>query len=339
MRYSHTYLIVSVSLCSVYLLYTHIYLSHKLMKTNSLSYEGLPSVAYLFLKCLSNALTRRKGSLYNKNRKKKEEVVYVVHNCRLDVKVLRNFCSATGYGWDFPDCQYRDVPLCFPQEMCHKLLLMAITDDNFLLSPLGLLCVRQSIKSHQPVDELKKGPFMLRVQVLLYRLVDAGVEVDVCLSAFSRCKSVVWESVITLLSKNKPQKAITCAAKKEDEGEVMPANAKQVDLGVALSTGPPCLWSFFDHWFLLLPAALFGLKSRPISSIWMLSACLAEIEKHEGVGVVTSPVNIVAHFQDPLLAPSKVKLLFWKCSTQDLAFQMRQHSTTQCHLQGMISRT
>ncbi|XP_054628795.1 uncharacterized protein si:ch211-12e13.1 isoform X2 [Dunckerocampus dactyliophorus] len=227
--------------------------------------------------------------------------------------------------------------------MCYKLLLLAIADDNFLLSPLGLLCVRQSIKSHQPVDELKKGPFVLRVQVLVYRLVDAGVEVDVRLSAFSRCESVVWESIITLLSKNEPQQANKCVAKKENEGEkneVVLTNAKQVELSVPLSTGPPCPWSFFDHWLLFLPAGLLGLKLRPVSSVWMLSVCLAEIEKRDGVGVVTSPVNIVAQFQDPLLAPSKVKLLFWKCPTQDLAFQMQQHSSgSKCHLQGMISRT
>lgn len=74
--------------------------------------------------------------------------------------------------------------------------------------------MRQSLKSHQPVDELKKGAFTLQVRVLVYRPVDAGVEVDICLSATSRSGSPVWESVLTLLSKNKLLKA-----KKENESE------------------------------------------------------------------------------------------------------------------------
>ncbi|XP_061907552.1 uncharacterized protein si:ch211-12e13.1 [Entelurus aequoreus] len=342
MRHLYTSMIASVSVCALYVVYVQIHRSHKLLKTKTLSCEKLPSVVYLFLRYVSRALTRRKGCLDDK-KECKQEVFYTVKNCRLDVLLLRRFCQATRYGWDYPDSQYRDIPLCFPVFMCHKLIIMAITDDNFLLSPVGLRCVRQSIRTQQAVDELKKGPFMLQVGVLLYRLVDAGVEVDVCLSAFSRHDSLVWESVVTLLSQTKVPQAVKGGDEKENEGEsheVVPADAKQVDLRVPLSTGPPCPWSFFDCWVVCLPAALFGLNLRPVSSLWMLSVCLAEVEKHNGVGDVTSPVDVVVQWKDPLLAMSKVKLLFWKCPTQDLAFQVRQHSgRSKCHLMGKISRT
>lgn len=62
--------------------------------------------------------------------------------------------------------------------------------------------MRQSLKTHQPVDELKKGPFTLQVGVREYRQMEAGVEVDVHLSATSRTGSLVWESIVTLLSPN-----------------------------------------------------------------------------------------------------------------------------------------
>ncbi|XP_061763022.1 uncharacterized protein si:ch211-12e13.1 [Nerophis ophidion] len=342
MRHFYTSMIASVSLCALYVVCAHIRRSHKLLQTKTLKCEKLPSVVYLFLRYVSRALTRRKGCLHEK-KKCKQEVVCTVNNCRLDLLLLRRFCEAAGYGWDYPDSQHRDIPLCFPVFMCHQLMIMAITDDNFLLSPAGLRCVRQSIRTRQPVDELKKGPFMLQVQVLLYRLVDAGVEVDVRLSAFSRHKCLVWESVVTLLSETKLPKAVKGGAEKENEGEsheVVLTDAKQVDLRVPLSTGPPCLWSFFDCWVVFLPAALFGLNLRPVSSLWMLSVCLAEVEKHNGVGDVTSPVNVLVQWKDPLLAPSRVKLLFWKCPTQDLVFQMWQHSgRRKCHLMGKISRT
>lgn len=84
---------------------------------------------------------------------------------------------------------------------------------------LGLVHVRQSLKTFQPIDELKKGPFTLRVQVLGYQPTDLGVEVDICLSATSRSRCVVWESILTLLSENKLHKAIRCSPKNENESE------------------------------------------------------------------------------------------------------------------------
>lgn len=75
------------------------------------------------------------------------------------------------------------------------------------------------MKTLQPVDELKRGPFMLRVQVVEYRQIDAGMEVDVCLSATSHTSCPVWESVLTLLSKNRLHKARRCLPGKENESE------------------------------------------------------------------------------------------------------------------------
>ncbi|XP_061527015.1 uncharacterized protein si:ch211-12e13.1 [Phycodurus eques] len=232
-----------------------------------------------------------------------------------------------------------------PKRCAARCCLWPLLITSFRLSPVGLVCVRQSIKTHQPVDELKKGPFMLQVQVLVYRPVDVGVEVDVLLSATSRSKSLVWESILTLLSKNKCRQAIECGANNEneilgtkDEGEF--PHVKQVQLRVPLSAGPPCSWSFLEYWFLFLPATLFGFKLRPMSSLWMLSVCLAEIEKHNGVEVITSPLNILAQFDERLLAPSKVTLSFWRgqSSTRDLRFQMQQHGGSKYYIVGVISR-
>lgn len=55
------------------------------------------------------------------------------------------------------------------------------------------------------MDELKKGPFTLQAGVLTYRQTEACVEVDIRLSATSRTGSLVWESVLTLVSQDKQQ--------------------------------------------------------------------------------------------------------------------------------------
>lgn len=79
--------------------------------------------------------------------------------------------------------------------------------------------MRQTLRTLEPVDELKKGPFTLRVRVLEYRQIDAGVEVDLCLSATARTGCLVWESVLTLLSKDKLHKASRCLPRMENECE------------------------------------------------------------------------------------------------------------------------
>ena len=56
---------------------------------------------------------------------------------RLDNQLLRKFCAAAGYGWDYPDSEYRDVPLCFPEVLCLRLLLMVLTSSHFALNPAG----------------------------------------------------------------------------------------------------------------------------------------------------------------------------------------------------------
>ncbi|XP_071378174.1 uncharacterized protein [Centroberyx affinis] len=343
-------IIASLSVCSVYLFYAHIYRSHSLLQTNVICSERLPSFGYLFGKYLIKALTRRPGDLYTTTTKEKCEVAYTVLNCRLETPLLRRFCSASGYGWDYPDSEYRDIPLCFPELLCLRLMLMVLSADSFRLSPAGLVRVRQSLKTLQPIDELKKGPFTLHARVLEYRPVDAGVEVDIRLSATSRSSCPVWESVLTLLSKNKFHKA----ARPEDENKCqpdgpVPADVKRVEIRVPWSSGLRCAWSFSDyspHQLLSLPARLFGCRAQTSPSLWMLSVCLAEIEKHKGVKSITAPINVAVQFKEPLSAPGKVVITFWETpaekdqsSAQSISFHMEQHGSRVAHMVGFICRT
>ncbi|XP_041854634.1 uncharacterized protein si:ch211-12e13.1 isoform X2 [Melanotaenia boesemani] len=345
-------IVASLSVCSTYLFYHYIYCSYQSLKTNVLSGDKLPSFVYLYVKYLTGLVTRRTGHLYTDTLTKTPAIVYTILNCRLESSLMRRFCCAAGYGWDYPDTDFRDIPLCFPEILCCKLLLMLLTDGNFRLSPAGLVRVRQTVKSLQPVDELKKGPFMLQVRVLQYEQTATGVEVDICLSATSRSGCLVWESILTLLSKKPPYTASGCLAKNEDKcclpDEPGRENLKQVELQVPRTIGLQCVWSFSDyspHWLCSLPARLFGFRSQIAPPLWMLSVCLAEIEKHKGVDVVTAPVNVTAHFKDPLVVPGKVLLRFWdetknvgQSSGKNLSFQMEQQGHNICHIVGLISR-
>lgn len=343
-------IIASLSVCSVYLIYAHIYCSHILLQSNVISSERLPSFGYLFVNYLIKALTRRPGHLYSRKTKESYEVVYTVLNCRLEAPLLRRFCSAAGYGWDYPDSEYRDIPLCFPELLCLRLLLMVLSAGNFRLNPAGLVRLRQSLKTLQPIDELKKGPFTLQARVLEYRPVDAGVEVDIQLSATSRSSCPVWESVLTLLSQNKFHKA----PGPEDENMSHPArpvpdDVKTVEIRVPWTTGLRCAWSFSDyspHRLHTLPARLFGYRTQCSLTLWMLSVCLAEVEKRKGVEAIRAPVSVTAQFKEPLSAPGKVVISFWETpveegqsAAQGVSFQMEKHGTRTAHMVGFICRT
>lgn len=338
MRNMQNYVVGSLSVGALYLVYGKIYCSYRLLRTKELHSNRLPSLVYLFIRylgrCFSGTATGTSSD--------ETGLQYTVHSCRMDMELLRSFCSAAGYGWDYPDSEYRDIPLCFPENICFRLVLILVTDEHFKLNPKGLVRVCQTLKTLQPIDELKKGPFTLKAKVLVYRAVDVGVEVDICLSAVSRSSCLVWESVITLLSTNKLQgdtKSLPLSKNHEHKDEL---DLKQVDLKVPRSPMMPFSTSEFSLFQILY--ALCG--CRPVISprLWMLSVCLAEIEKHRSVKVVTAPASVTAHFsQEPLKVKSIVSVRFWDSTETGMStkvcFNLNKHGNNRPLVVGHILRT
>lgn len=330
---TQSYVLGSLSVCTVYLVYAKIYCSYCLLKSNELQSNRLPSFAYLYVRYLARCLSRTPGYVNNKSSTVERELEYTVLGCRLDSHLLRRFCAAAGYSWDYPDSEYRDIPLCFPESLCPRLLLMLLTDEYFKLSPAGLVRVRQTVKTLQPIDELKKGPFKLQARVLCYRRINAGVEVDIYLSATAASSCLIWESVWTLLSTNKLHEDATCATLEHKDA----SDVKQVDLRFPTM---PCFWSSTDVSSLLF-SALCGPRLQISPRLWMLSVCLAEIEKHKGVKVLTAPASVTAQFtEEPLMAKDKVNIRFWDLteSSAKVCFDMKKHGSCQSLVMGHILR-
>ncbi|CAL8329010.1 unnamed protein product [Arctogadus glacialis] len=339
---TQSFVVASFSLSAIYVFYAHVYRSHKALKSTVVNYEDrLPGLGYLFARYLLKALLVTRGSIINK---KQTDLSYTLINCRLENQLLRKFCAAAGYGWDYPDSEYRDVPLCFPEVLCLRLLLMVLTSSHFALNPAGLVRVRQTLRTLQPIDELTKGRFTLHARVLEYRTVSSGAEVDVFMSATSRCGQLVWESTLTLLSRERFH--TTLQSLPTDHNEDLPdvAPLKRVAMRVPWSTGLCFAWSFSDYSpspLLSLPARLLGCRDRSSPSLWMLSVCLAEMEKHRGVDAIRPPINLTVQFLEPLLVPGQVIITFWETVTKDggrgLRFQMEQHANSVTYVDGLIS--
>ncbi|XP_036381834.1 uncharacterized protein si:ch211-12e13.1 [Megalops cyprinoides] len=210
-----------------------------------------------------------------------------------------------------------------------------------------LICIRQTLRTFQPIDELKKGPFLLEASVVEYRTVEEGVEVDIKLAAADRANQPVWEGLLTLLSRD--MKRITSKqppARGVLEVEEVKAEERAVVISVPWWGGLRCAWASGDyspHHLFTLTAKLLGHKQPIAPSLWQLSKCLAEIEKHKGVDAVRAPVSVHVWFRGPLFVPGKAIIKFWEtapeatsCSHRLYSFQMEEQGVKMPCIVGEI---
>lgn len=340
---TQSHVVASLSLGALYFVYAKLYWSYDLLKTTQLHSDRLPSLSYLFIRYLGRCLKGTAGCVSPS--KEEATLEYTVHGCTLDTLLLRRFCSVAGYGWDYPDSEYRDIPLCFPEALCFKLLLTLLTDKNFKLSPAGLVRVRQSIRTREPIDELKKGPFQVRASVLVYRAVSGGVEVDIGLSATSRKQRLVWESVLTLMSPSRARSEASGAPLSEkDERTDGQLDLKQVEL--KRPRFPLMLCSSSDFSLSRVVCVVCGFKPLITPRLWMLSVCLAETEKHKGVTAVSAPASVTAQFTEGTQRiQGKVQVCFWDSSeegtqvSQKLCFSLKNRGSCRSLVEGQIVKS
>ncbi|XP_051749476.1 uncharacterized protein si:ch211-12e13.1 [Ctenopharyngodon idella] len=337
MDHFSTFIAVVSGVSVVYLFHSVFYTSHISFKTHTVfdSRRHLPGSVYLMTRYVHESLRKKRGQMW-KNKDTNDELVFTLINCRYDAVSLRRFCSVSGYGWDYPDSVFRDVPLCYPEFLFTRLLTMIVCSERFKLSPLGLLRVRETLSLTEPVDELKRGTFSLQARVLDYRTVSAGVEVDLTLTA-SRLQQTVWSSTLTLLS---PKNKFRHEAQPDLEITHDPVSERCISLAVPWSTGVSCAWVFGD----LCPLHVFSWLrfTRPTAhALWMFSRCMAEMEKHNGVEVVRAPLTVSVCYKQPASFPRKFTIRVSKNTTETsstASFSVDDHRTRTLYLSGQIKQ-
>ncbi|XP_077097825.1 uncharacterized protein LOC143749198 [Siphateles boraxobius] len=332
-----TFMAVVSGVTLVYLFHSVFYTSHISFKTHTVfdSQRHLPGSVYLMTRYLHESLRKKRGQMW-KNKDTNDELVFTLINCRYDAVSLRRFCSVSGYGWDYPDSVFRDVPLCYPEFLFTRLLTMIVCSERFSLSPLGLLSVREVLSLTEPVDELKRGTFSLQARVLEYRTVSAGVEVDLTLTA-SRHQQTVWTTTLTLLS---PNNKFRPEAQPDLEITHDPVSERCISLAVPWSSGLRCAWVFGD----LCPLCVFswlGFTCPSAHMLWMFSRCMAEMEKHNGVEVVRAPLTVSVRYKQPVSFPRKFTIRVSENTTETsntASFSMEDHRTRTLYLSGQIKQ-
>lgn len=332
-----TFMAVVSGVTLVYLFHSVFYTSHISFKTHTVfdSRRHLPGSVYLMTRYLHESLRKKRGQMW-KNKDTNDELVFTLIDCRYDAVSLRRFCSVSGYGWDYPDSVFRDVPLCYPEFLFTRLLTMIVCSERFKLSPLGLLSIREVLSLTEPVDELKRGTFSLQARVLEYRTVSAGVEVDLTLTA-SRHQQTVWTNTLTLLS---PNNTFRPEAQPDLEITHDPVSERCISLAVPWSSGVGCAWVFGD----LCPLHVFswlGFTRPSAHMLWMFSRCMAEMEKHNGVEVVRAPLTVSVRYKQPVSFPRKYTIRVSENTSETsstASFSMEDHRTRTLYLSGQIKQ-
>lgn len=322
---------------------TVIYFCHSLYSSHTLftgstvfdRRRALPGSVYLMIRFIHQSLRKKRGHM-RQNKDTNHELVFTLINCRYDVLSLRRFCGVVGYGWDYPDSVFRDIPLCYPEFLFRRLITMIVCSEKFRLSPMGLLSVGATVHVSDAVDELKRGAFSLQAQVMEYRAVNTGVEVDLSLTA-SRDQEIVWSSTSTLLS---PNSTYTPDAHSDTDITHNLSSLRCIQLTVPWTTGVRCARVFGD--LCPLSASLLGFTRPAVPPLWMFSRCMAEMEKHKGAEVVRAPLTVSVRFVKPLSLPKQVTIGISENTNTEpsttAAFSLEDHRTGSLYVSGHIQR-
>ena len=93
-------------------------------------------------------------------------------------------------------------PPCYLESAFIKPLLTILSKREFPLSPLALIHINQTIKVFRHINFENLPNFNLTCEVVEIRSVLKGIEIDISCKACLH-GDLVWESVTTLLSRNK----------------------------------------------------------------------------------------------------------------------------------------
>ncbi|KAG5281057.1 hypothetical protein AALO_G00066960 [Alosa alosa] len=183
-------ILVAVPAYALYAICSNLYKSFRRNKCVVFeSKKTLPCYLYLYGRYKIQSFRKRKGQLYP-HRHKTVNPTFTILNCSLEVDDVRWYCWAAGYGWDYPDSVFRDIPLCFCDVLCCRLLAMVISSDDFRLNPQGADAVRAPLS----VSVQFKQPLVLPRKVIFHfwQATDESCQLPVCRFQLQDCRGTSY---------------------------------------------------------------------------------------------------------------------------------------------------
>eukprot|EP01121_Diplochlamys_sp_Union-15-3_P013428 TRINITY_DN4164_c0_g2_i1.p1 TRINITY_DN4164_c0_g2~~TRINITY_DN4164_c0_g2_i1.p1 ORF type:complete len:337 (+),score=46.20 TRINITY_DN4164_c0_g2_i1:53-1063(+) len=275
------------------------------------------------------AILKREGKLV-KGFDEVPKITTKVLGIKIDQKHLQNYLDVCGH--EKQKTEQPSVPACYPEVLVFSLIPIIVSADQFPLSPLGLIHIKNDITYYK---KLQFGDTLdVLTQVSATRSVEKGIEVDLETLAYSVNGILLWKCIATLLSRKKvtgkkappPTETETPKVDKEYQINV----PKNIGLQYAAVSG-----DYNPHHLYPLTAKLFGFR-RPIAhGMWSLQKCLSYIASDYSQKF-QYPYRVEASFKLPVFMPAKVLLRVFE-GEGTLNFKLTSEDGKLPHLVGSIS--
>lgn len=193
-------------------------------------------------------------------------------------------------------------PLMYPHILAGSLHLAILAHDDFPLSAMGTLHVRNHVLQHRPLHASETVSVTCTLSGS--RIVKSGIELDVS-SLVCNKDERIWESISTYLVRGKFGEPEDASARAQLEGAT--PETEVAKWHIAPGTGRRYAKVSGDYnpiHLTPLTAMLFGFKRDIIHGMWMASSCLAHLEAPKADAIQCDFL-----FKGPNFMNSKVRLL------------------------------
>lgn len=221
-------------------------------------------------------------------------------DCRIAPETLMQYAQICGYSEDVP---LKFLPPCFLHIYFIPLIIQLTLLEDFKLSPLGLVPIRQRVTQHCDLHHLLKEPCDLECFVSGYCVTGDGVNVSITMKVYDRRELCVWESVTILQSCDE-----TLQTKSQEENATTPwqddITFRSItttvpipeDIGQKYARLSVCCF-LTSFWTSLL--RIIGYQVPDVFRMWLLARCLVWITEI-GKMKLGSPFHLEVQFQKSL---------------------------------------
>ncbi len=289
----------------------------------SLNFTSLPSVWMAYPKAL---LARR--PTYVPQGREVPSIEASIEGLEVDARHLDEYRRVCGFASD------QRLPLTYPHVLAMPLHMAMLTSDAFPVKLLGLVHVRNVIRSRARIaqDDLVD----LRCHLAGHRETDRGQEFEL-ITECAVDEQTVWSETSTFLARRrKPRDGATAApapaprAVEEPTGAIRTASwHADANIGrrYASVSGDINPIHIAD-----LTAKLFGFDQAIAHGMWSLARTVAELDDGQA-----DAVQVEASFKLPIFLPGWVNLHSWETAS-GRAFALKDAHGDKPHATGSIDR-
>jgi acyl dehydratase len=224
-----------------------------------------------------------------------------------------------------------NVPVSFPHVLSMPLHMQLFVARGFPVKVLGLIHLRNSIRSLKPVPTGRE--LQVRVDFESVRQTDTGQEYDL-ITRFRDRGEVIWEEVSTMFARN--PNAVGKRERLDRSTHPADASVKTCTADIDVKTG----WRYanvsgdFNPIHLTARTAkMFGFKQAVAHGMWSMARCLAEAEALLPAG----RIRIDTQFKLPVYLPSQAIVRVWP-SPAGLEISMATPRGDRLHLAMQVLR-